>query len=163
MYLREIIYNDEGIKSWLFTRKNSKNIQLETVIEGSNHRETLRTPDLVKARIAAYKIIESYKDNGFSNKDFKMVAAQFLKTMAKKTTKKSYESTLNSVFYPFFGDKKITEITEQMIYAHQMKRVEKILPQSVNKEMVVLKQILKFSKKMGYIKKNARSGKIKRN
>ncbi len=159
--MNEIIYNIDGVKARIYNRTDAKNIYLQVYINGERTKKTLGTADRKIALFNAFQIItnQTYKDN--HTLKFKDVATQFLKTMPNKKTKKTYEDTLNSVFYPVFKHKKINEITEQVIYALQMEKVQTVLPQTVNKYMVVLKQILKYAYKMGYINKLPEVEKLK--
>ncbi len=156
-----IICMNDGMKSWIFQRKDTENFYLCISKYMERFRKSLKTNNIYEARKKSYEIIESFEKGFYQYPLFKNVANEYLKTMANKETQKFYKGRLEAVFYPFFNGKKINEIDSKLIYTLQNKRLATVTPQTINKEMVVLKQILKFATKMRYIEEMPEVEKIK--
>lgn len=159
--MKEVIYNENDIKAWIYNRLDTESYYLYISEFNKRFRRTLKTDDLIRARQKSYNIIESYKSGVFNTPHFEEVAKEYLKTVQNEKTAKYYRDRLTAVFNPYFKDLPINQISEQLIFGLQTKRLENIKPVSVNKEMVVLKQVLRFAQKKRYIKEIPNIDKMK--
>lgn len=148
--MREQVYNSNGIKAYIFRRDN--NFYYLYFSEYTRRiRKSLNTADYYSALKKSFSTIDEILAGITKTPTFNKTCKDFLKTIKSKNKKKYYSERLDAVFMPHFQNKTISEIKESDINSLIFQRLEKIKPQSVNKEMVVLKQIFKYAKKCNYI------------
>lgn len=148
--MREIIYSNDDVNGYLYRRKNDfYYLYLKDNIK--RIRKSLATTNYFTALRKSFNIIDAIKLGVIKTPTFSKVSKDFIKTIKQPNKQRSYQDRLDKVFIPAFKDKNINEITEADINQIIFARLEKIKPQSVNKEMVVLKQLFKYAKKCHYI------------
>lgn len=114
-------------------------------------RKSLNTDNYYQALKKSFKVIDEIINGVTKTPMFKMVVKEFLVTIASQATKKYYAERLYGTFLNHFKYKKINEISEKDINFYIFQRLEKVKPQTINRELIVLRQLLKFSFKKGYI------------
>lgn len=148
--MKDKIYDRNGIEAYIY-RSSNDYFYLYFKKIGARKRISLNTREYTEALKKAFVKIDKLKVGLVRIPTFKDVAYEYLKLMKEDNKQKYYSQRLEAVFIPFFDKKNIAEINEKSINDLIFKRLESIKPQSVNKEMVILKAILKYSKKRGYI------------
>lgn len=148
--MKDKIYDRNGIEAYIY-RSSNDYFYLYFKKIGARKRISLNTREYTEALKKAFVKIDKLKVGLVRIPTFKDVAYEYLKLMKEDNKQKYYSQRLEAVFIPFFDKKNIAEINEKSINDLIFKRLETIKPQSVNKEMVILKAILKYSKKRGYI------------
>lgn len=150
--MKEMVYDDGEIKGWIYNRLDTDKYYLYVAEEGKRWRKSLKTNNLINAKMKVHNIITSYKNGVYDVPQFKDIATDFLKTVKSKTRQGFHRDRLRAVFIPYFDKQKITEITTKSIEGLIEQRLQQVKPQSVNKELSTLTQVLKYAKKKSYIK-----------
>ena len=148
--MKDMIFNRNGIEAYIFRNSNNY-FYLYFKKRGARKRISLNTQEYTEALKQAFSQIDNLKNGLVRIPTFEEIVDEYLKLMPESSKKKYYVQRLNAVFIPYFYKKKISEITEKLISDLTFKRMAEVKPQSVNKEMVILKALLKYSKKRGYI------------
>lgn len=148
--MREQVYNSNGIRAYIFRRENDF-YYLYFSEYARRIRKSLNTADYYSALKKSFNTIDEILAGITKTPTFNKICKDFLKTVKSENKKKYYKERLEAVFIPYFQNKTISEIKESDINNLIFQRLEKIKPQSVNKEMVVLKQLFKYAKKCNYI------------
>jgi integrase len=159
-----------GGKLHVYKRDNSSNWQASTYLHGRNWRVSTKEDSLGHAMDFAedwYLGLRGKARNGElkSGKKFRDAAKHFLHeyvTLIQNERNpvyvKGYEVNLRAHLLPFFGDKVLSEITPGLVQEYRVKRAQTkthlgAAPSrsTLHKEIVVLRQVLKFSNRQGWI------------
>ena len=148
--MRQIVYENDCIKGFLYQRDNDF-YYLHIAEHCKRLRKSLNTKDYLQALRKCFIIIDDYNKGVFITPTFERVCQEFLKTIDKDKKRQDYKNRLKQVFYKPFGKVKINDLTEKLINDYMIKRLDDVKPQTINRYISILLQVLKFAKKKSYI------------
>lgn len=148
--MNQVVYNENGLKGVLYQRSNDY-IYLCITEKYKRIRKSLDTKDYCEALRKFVSVIENYKNGVHQYPSFKKVCDDFLETVSSKQ-REDYGKRLKSVFLKEFQNTKINEINETTINEFIFNRLKKAKPQTINRDVSVLKQVFKYARKKSYIK-----------
>jgi integrase len=159
-----------GGKLHVYQRDHSTNWQASTYLNGKNWRVSTKQDSLRlaidfaedwylglrgKARNGELKTGKKFSDAG---KHFLHEYVTLIESERSPFYVKSYEMILRVHLVPFFGEKVLSEITPGLVQDYRVKRTQTKTHlggspsrSTLHKEIVVLRQILKFSNRHGWI------------
>lgn len=148
--MRQIVYENDFIKGFLCQRDNDF-YYIHIAEHCRRLRKSLNTKDYLQALRKCFAIIDDYNKGIINTPTFESVCKEFLKTIEKDKKKQDYEKRLKQVFYQPFGKVKINDLTEKSINDFMIKRLNEVKPQTINRDISTLLQVLKFAKRKSYI------------
>lgn len=159
-----------GGKLHVYKRENSSHWQASTYLAGKNRRISTKEESLTHAKEIAedwYLGLRGKARNGELKvgKLFRDAAKHFLHEYVtliqgerNPVYVKSYEAILRTHLLPFFGDKVLPEVMPGLVQEYRVKRVQSKTHlggpptrSTLHKEIVVLRQVLKFSNRQGWV------------
>ena len=143
-------------------QRNSPNWQAHACIQGMVYRRSTGTSDIKIAQQRALKWLSDLAANPAAKPadtvNWSQLSDRYLMTLPESAKRKYHSETLNRHFEPFFGSvTDIRNITSGQILDYLVLRRKKSapepLPQTLNRENTVLRQMLKFAQTHEWIDK----------
>lgn len=148
--MEKVFENGVPQRGYIFKRDNSIYYLYFSAYQ-KRIRRSLNTDNYLTALQKSYVMIDEILKGVIKTPYFKQVAAEYLKTVRNQNKKDYFSEKLKKLYFPKFSKLKINEITTQALNDFIFERLENLKPQSINREMTVISQILKFAYKKGYI------------
>lgn len=144
--------------------KKGKNWYIDFYVKGQRKRKKIGPSKQlaqlalkdVEVKLAKGEYLGIYEEKKIAFKDF---AGEYLEYCKTNKSPRTYEKDKTSLLHlvRFFGDEYLFDITLQRVEKYKAKRLERVKPSTLNKEISALKAMLNRAVEWGYIKSNPAS------